>query len=335
MSLLRTVPGRRLDALLLLFLLGLELPPHLSLLSRASARELQDSHGVKVEERSERVATDLLSSASQAYVDDNNRLLQSDIIDGVAIDSNNTFEDIVSDCGQVTQPLLADVTGLNSLIGGTVHDAHPISWRPQQIEVSSEFEHLWPDDLVGINLTVAEPIPDSYMLVYYREDMLRGQGIDNFPETWEELINVVSTQLRRQPDPNEPEALPEAYLLDLDGDGVQDWPVCLSTGYMCKGGYILSAMAASYMITEGLSQGFHFNPYTLPLETRLTNNPAFSEALRVLYSLAALGPDSRGTGGLHCPLVSRSFQNGTCAITIDFDYSPFVGNEFKWNPNVS
>eukprot|EP00798_Chlamydomonas_sp_ICE-L_P020586 gene20586-27384_t len=280
----------------------------------ANARNLQDSLGVEVEERSELMATCLLSGACQAYIEANERLLQSDIIGGVAMNPNSTLVDIQPDCVQVTQPLLADVSCLNSLIGGTAYKDHLISWRPQQMldlihyaaaevsnhllwheyfpgkiadiapqsEVPSEFEYVDPDELLGINLTVTGPIPDSYMLVYYREDMLRGQGIDHFPDTWEELINVVSTKLRRQPDPNEPEALPKAYLLDLDGDGVQDWPVCLSTGYMCKGGYILSAIAASYMITEGLSQGFHFNPNTLPLETRLTNNPAFSEALRVL-----------------------------------------------------
>eukprot|EP00798_Chlamydomonas_sp_ICE-L_P000391 gene391-1787_t len=215
MSLLQTVPWRRLDALILMFLIGLVLPPHLSLLSRANARELQDSFGVEVEERSELMATDQSEKRIDTYIEANKRLLQSDIPSGVAIEPNSTVVGILPDCVQVTQEHLTLYTPNDT----SSYKEHPHTTQPPH--PSSYKEHLPTvscDDMFEMSLT---PVPDSVQCPpgprIYKPEISR---ISKFrrPSTQD---MVASAEVAAAMTPSETAELPFLiYLPGIDGTGL-------------------------------------------------------------------------------------------------------------------
>jgi hypothetical protein len=101
------------------------------------------------------------------------------------------------------------------------------------------------------------------------------------------------------------------------------WPLCLDLAPYCKSGDLLAAITASILQANGTAQ----NPYLDPVTLRpLVDGPeaaGFRRALQIHRALAALAtPDVPGLENvtlLSCAVISRAFQLGSCAMTIDWE----------------
>ena len=68
----------------------------------------------------------------------------------------------------------------------------------------------------------------------------------------------------------------------MDGDGVNDWALCLDLLPPCKSNAVLMGIASSVMQSKGLYQGTYIDPATM---RPLANTTGMKEAMRIYAAL--------------------------------------------------
>ncbi|MEX3006974.1 extracellular solute-binding protein [Hoeflea sp. TYP-13] len=136
----------------------------------------------------------------------------------------------------------------------------------------------------------------DFQMAYYRSDIFKENGIAA-PETWDDYIAAAKA----------------LHGKDLNGDGSPDYGSCISKKRGAQAYWAIYSIAASFLQSQGTSQGAFFDTETM---APLVNNPAFGAALDVYTGTTAYGPpdeinlDVGDTRGL--------FTSGRCALTVDW-----------------
>lgn len=140
------------------------------------------------------------------------------------------------------------------------------------------------------------PLDGDFQMAYYRSDLLKKDNLKP-PETWEDYIAVAK----------------HFHGQDLNGDGKSDYGSCISKKRNAQAYWMVWSVAASFLQSQGTSQGSFFSTETME---PLVNNEAFSAALDVYKETTKYGPpdelnlDVGDTRGL--------FTSGRCALSIDW-----------------
>lgn len=139
-------------------------------------------------------------------------------------------------------------------------------------------------------------IDGDFQMVYYRKDILEANGLQP-PKTWDDYLAVAKA----------------IHGKDMNGDGVADYGSCIFKKRNAQSYFAIQTVAASYVQTQGTSQGFHFDGATMK---PIVNNEAWKKAFEVYKETGKYGPpeelnmDIGDTRGL--------FKAGRCGLIIEW-----------------
>jgi multiple sugar transport system substrate-binding protein len=140
------------------------------------------------------------------------------------------------------------------------------------------------------------PLDGDYHMVYYRTDLLEEAGLEP-PETWDDYIHIAAT-LHGQ---------------DMNGDGTPDFGECTGKARSNLAYFMFLSIAASFLQSQGTSQGIFFDPDTME---PLAKTEAFKAALEIYNETTQYAPPDALNHNLN---DSRTlFITGRCALTIDW-----------------
>jgi multiple sugar transport system substrate-binding protein len=118
--------------------------------------------------------------------------------------------------------------------------------------------------------TYTIPLDGDFMMVYYRSDLLKKDGVQP-PATWDDYLSIAKRYNGK----------------DLNGDGKGDYGSCIAKKRSAQSYWMFLAIAGSYLQTQGTSQGAFFDNATMK---PLVNNPAYAAALDVYKQTTQYGP---------------------------------------------
>jgi multiple sugar transport system substrate-binding protein len=144
--------------------------------------------------------------------------------------------------------------------------------------------------------TYTIPLDGDFMMVYYRSDLLKKDGVQP-PATWEDYLSIAKRYNGK----------------DLNGDGKGDYGSCIAKKRSAQSYWMFLAIAGSYLQTQGTSQGAFFDNATMK---PLVNNPAYAAALDVYKQTTQYGPP--GELNLDVGDTRGLFTSGRCALSIDW-----------------
>lgn len=138
------------------------------------------------------------------------------------------------------------------------------------MELTSEVERSdidWGDILPAIRNGVsifqkkiyAIPIDGDVIMSLYRTDLVEGVGLPPI-RTWKD-VRIISEYYEGK---------------DINGDGVADFPICIATAEKSISHTMFWSVAASFLQTQGTSQGSFFNPDNME---PISADPKFLEVL--------------------------------------------------------
>jgi len=136
----------------------------------------------------------------------------------------------------------------------------------------------------------------DFQMVYYRTDVLKSLGL-NPPQTWDDYLAIAKA----------------ANGKDHNGDGKPDYGSCIAKKRNAQSYWMFMSIAASYLQSQGTSQGMFFDTKT---GKPLVNNKAFGAALDTYAETGKYGPPDEIN---HDIGDTRSlFMAGRCALTLDW-----------------
>ena len=144
--------------------------------------------------------------------------------------------------------------------------------------------------------TYTVPLDGDFQMVYYRSDLLKRDGLQP-PATWDDYLSIAQRYNRK----------------DLNKDGKPDYGSCIAKKRAAQSYWMFWSMAASYLQSQGTSQGSFFDANTMK---PLVNNEAVATALDVYKKTTQYAPpdelnlDVGDTRGL--------FTSGRCALSVDW-----------------
>ena len=136
----------------------------------------------------------------------------------------------------------------------------------------------------------------DFHMVYYRSDIFRLNDMSP-PETWDDYIAAAK----------------KLHGMDLNGDGSPDYGSCISKKRGAQAYWTIFSIAASFLQSQGTSQGTFFDSDTM---APLVNNAGFEAALDVYTTTTAYGPPDEIN--LDVGDTRSLFTAGRCALTIDW-----------------
>ena len=144
--------------------------------------------------------------------------------------------------------------------------------------------------------TYTVPLDGDFMMVYYRSDLLKKDGVQP-PATWQDYLSIAQRYNGK----------------DLNGDGKADYGSCIAKKRSAQSYWMFLAIAGSYLQTQGTSQGAFFDSATMK---PLVNNPAYAAALDLYKQTTKYGPS--GELNLDVGDTRGLFTSGRCALSIDW-----------------
>ena len=161
-----------------------------------------------------------------------------------------------------------------------------------------------------MRLNASQPLdPFGLSLKLRRHDVFRRYNL-SVPVTWDEFVDLAVRMNGT----------------DADEDGAGGlYGVCFDNVLpVCKGNFLIMAMAAPYLQYKGTQQGVFFDPDTMQ---PLANNEAMARAMRHYVQLFAVQAKENNA----CPASNPTFSSGRCLMTINWG-AP-VGRWSEWMPS--
>jgi multiple sugar transport system substrate-binding protein len=137
------------------------------------------------------------------------------------------------------------------------------------------------------------PLDGDFHMVYYRTDL---EGLQP-PETWEDYINIAKA----------------FHGKDLNGDGDPDFGSCISKKRAAQAYWFIYSIAASFIQSQGTSQGVFFDTETMK---PLVDNEAFRAAMNIYKETTQYGPPDELN--LDVGDTRSLFVTGRCALSMDW-----------------
>ncbi|GAX72747.1 hypothetical protein CEUSTIGMA_g203.t1 [Chlamydomonas eustigma] len=137
----------------------------------------------------------------------------------------------------------------------------------------------------------------TYLLTFFRKDVLLSRNVTAVPQTWNQLLSVLQS----------------VNGTDMDGDGVEDWALCLDLQPPCKANAVLMGIASSIMQYLTVQQGTYFDPSSF---FPLAGTAGMQEAMRIYSQLLGFATPGSFTA---CNGGNVEFLSGRCAVTLNWD----------------
>jgi multiple sugar transport system substrate-binding protein len=144
--------------------------------------------------------------------------------------------------------------------------------------------------------TYTIPLDGDFQMVYYRSDLLKRDGLQP-PATWDDYLSIAQRYNGK----------------DLNKDGKPDYGSCIAKKRSAQSYWMFWSIAASYLQSQGTSQGSFFDAGTMK---PLVNNEAVAAALDVYKKTTQYGPP--GELNLDVGDTRGLFTSGRCALSIDW-----------------
>lgn len=139
-------------------------------------------------------------------------------------------------------------------------------------------------------------VDGDFQMAYYRKDVLEKAGLQP-PKTWQDYIDIAA----------------KIHGTDMNGDGEADYGSCIFKKRNAQSYYAIQTIAASFVQTQGTSQGFHFDNATMK---PMINNEAWKKAFELYKETGKYGPPEE----LNMDIgdTRAVFKAGRCGLLIEW-----------------